>query len=308
MRDKTNFDMDYTCVEAVFNSRCIGGMKEAAAAFIAVADEVRETLNGMYVYMLCERLKESVEAWSERYKTPAKGSAQNAVIVLPEYAPIMYLPSCVPLGGRPIDVVAGMKKFVERCDEFTEPICDAITVSEMKRVLTSAQKTYRLLDVIAPDKPLLILRFDNSHKVYNSQCAIPCDSKQTVIFSFHPNDTEIHDRVFIFAHELGHALHLALTHDINAIPEKFDEFNEKIGVKFETLKEKQEGFADSAALAILNAKGLGTHQPTYYSKFMSGCHGQYLRWLCANALKAAGRYTEPLPQPNMSKIPDRPPR
>ena len=213
------FDIDYQSVDNIFECRNIGEVKAAVTAFITATDEVCEMFNGMFVYMLCQRFENTFVEWAKRYFAPAKGSAWNVVIVPPEHAPIMLLPSCVPFGGAPVDVIGGLKKFIERCNEFTSPIHDAIPKSEMNRTLTYAQKTYRILDIIALDEPLKILRFDNSHTVYNSQCAIPSNSKQAVIFSFHPNNVEVHDRVFIFAHELGHALHLSLTREIDILPE-----------------------------------------------------------------------------------------
>jgi hypothetical protein len=153
--------------------------------------------------------------------------------------------------------------------------------------------------LIAPGKSIQILRFANSHTEHNSQCGIPNNPELTsTIFLFHPKENGIYDRVFIFAHELGHAIHLALTHDINILPDGFDEFNTKLGVKLKTLKEKQEAFADSAALEILNTKGLRTHFPTGMSKDMSYIHANYLRKLCMAALRKRGILSEPLPPPN----------
>ena len=292
-------DINYQSVDNIFKSNSIGEIKSAVSAFLKAADEVRETFNGMFVYALCQRLAEAFTEWSKQYLAPAKGTAWNAVIIPPEDSPIMLMSSCVPFGSAPVDVIAGLKKFVESCDEFTPPVNDAISVSEMKRTLTLAQKSYRIVDIVAPDEPMKILRFDNSHTVYNSMCAILGDSKQAIIFSFHPNNIKIHDRVYIFAHELGHALHLALTGDINLLPDGFDAFNDTFSPKLKTIKDKQEAFADAVAIAILNVKGLGTHFPTQFSKDVSHVFARYVRGLCEGALKEAGQYSEPLPPPNM---------
>ena len=303
-------DIDYQCVDDIFMSANIGEIKAVVAAFIVVADEVRETYNGMFAYALCQRLGETFSEWAKRYSTPAKGSSWNAVIIPPEHSLIMLLPSCAPFGSAPVDVIAGLKSFIECCDDFIPPVHDAISVSEMKRVLTIAQKSFRLIDIITPDEePLKILRFYNSHKVYNSQCAIPVNNKQAVIYSFHPNKVDIHDRIFVFAHELGHALHLSLTHDIDVLPDGFDKFNDTFSPKPETLKDKQEMFSDAVAIAILNAKGLGTHFPTRFSKDMSYLFANYVRGLCEDTLQKSGRYSEPLPPPNTPfKTVLRPPR
>jgi len=298
MINKPNFDIDYRCVADIFECRTISEIKAAVEAFIAATDKVRGEYNGMLVWGLCQRFEKTFSEWAKQYKSPPKGAAWNAVIVLPEHSPIMFLLSCVPFGGTPNDIIAGLKKFIERCNEFTPPKHDAATLTEIKKVLTYAQKTYRLIDIIAPNEPMKILRFANSHAIYNSQCGFSSDpSRPSTIFSYHPKDNAMCDRLFIFAHELGHALHFALTRDIDILPEGFDEFNKKQGAKPETLKDKQEAFADSAALAILNTKGLRTHFPTEWSKAVSHSHANYIRELCSNALKNSGLLHEPLPLP-----------
>ena len=294
----TKSDIDYQSVDDIFNCSSIGEIKAAVKAFLAATDKVREAYNGMFVYALCRRLEETFIGWAKQYSTALKGLAWNVAIIPPEDSPIMMLPSYVPLGCAPADVIAGLKKYVERCEEFIAPIHDSITVPEIKRVLTIAQKSYRLIDIIAPEEPLKILMFGNSHKAHNSQCAIPVGNRQAVIFSFHPNKVDVHDRIFIFAHELGHALHLSFTHDIDILPEGFDEFSDTFSPKPDTLKDKQEMLADAVAIAILNAKGLGTHFPTQFSKNMSYLFARYVRGLCEVSLQKSGRLTDPLPPPN----------
>jgi Zn-dependent peptidase ImmA (M78 family) len=128
---------------------------------------------------------------------------------------------------------------------------------------------------------------------------------------YHPRQNELHDRVFIFAHELGHAIHFALTGNVDVLPDGFDKFNDSFYPKLETLKDKQEAFADTVAFAILNIKGFGTHFPTRFTKDMSPNFARYVRELCTHALQEKGQLTEPLPMPNplwMRNIPAYPPR
>ena len=114
-------DIDYQSVCNIFKSNSVEEIKSAASAFLEAADEVRETFNGMFVYALCQRLAETYTEWSKQYLAPAKGTAWNAVIISPEDSPIMLMSSCVPFGSAPVDVIAGLKKFVESCDEFIPP-------------------------------------------------------------------------------------------------------------------------------------------------------------------------------------------
>ena len=276
-------NIDYFCVTKIFESRTIDEIKTAARAFIAAADEVRETYNGMFVYMLCRRFEETFSEWSKQYSALAKNAAWNAVIIPPEHSPIMLLPSCVPFGSSPNEIIAGLEKFITRCDEFTPPIFDTITVIEIKKVLTAVQKSYGLLDIIAPNEPIKILCFTNSHNEYNSQCGFPSEpTRPPTIFLYHPKENGTYDRVFIFAHELGHALHWVLTRNADVLPDGFDKFNESVFARFDTLKEKQEAFADAVAFAILNVKGLGTHFPNQFSKERSPVFAKYIKELTTN--------------------------
>ena len=279
-------DSDYQCVDNIFKSGSIDEIKTAVAAFIAVA----ENAEGIVVWSLCHQLKNSLVKWGEPYLTAPRGSKNNAVIVSPEYSPVMLLFSCVPVNGSPNEIIDGLRKFISRCGEFIPPVYEAIATAEINRVLNAAQKAYRILDVIAPEEPVKILRFNNSHIKYNSQCGIPDDSgRAAVIFLFHPRANDVYDRVFIFAHELGHALHLALTRDIEVLPDGFEQFNRSIHVDIKSTGEGQEAFADAVALAVLNVKGLGTHFPTQFSKDISPCFARYIKGVIEKALNGHRR-------------------
>ena len=261
-------------VYSIFESGSIDEIKTAITEFIAFVDN----LENIYMWWLCQLFKDTFTKQTAAYSTLPCGTKNNVIIVPPEHSPIILLYSCLSVNGNPIDIINGLKKFIVRCDEFVSPIYDAITVAEINRVLNAAQKTYRILDIIAPTKPMYILCFNNSHTEHNSQCGIPYNGTRTAtIFLFHLKENGICNRIFIFAHELGHALHLALTGNINIIPNGFDEFNKSMDINFEKLQEKQEAFADAVALAILNTSGLRLHFPTEHSKYMSPYFAKYIK-------------------------------
>jgi hypothetical protein len=277
---KSHVDGEY--VERIIESGSVDEIRTAVEEFIAYA----ESLEPMYKWSLCHHLTDTLVKWAKPYDVKPRGSKNNAVVIPPEHAPIMLLFSCAPVNGSPIEIIAGLKKYVERCGEFIPPVYDAVTVAEINRVLNAAQNAYRILDVIAPKDPLYILRFSHSHKQYNSLCDIPDNgAKIATIFAFHPKQNETYNRVFIFAHELGHALHLALTKNIDILPEGFDEFNKTVYANgIDTHKQKQEAFADAAALAILNVKGLRLNFPTEHSKYISPYFARYIKGLTEKAL------------------------
>ena len=113
---------------------------------------------------------------------------------------------------------------------------------------------------------------------------------------FHPRRVDGHNRVFIFAHELGHALHQALTGDVDATPDGFEEFLKSVSAKkWDKVSEMQEYFADAAAIAILSVKGLGAHFPSRLIKAMSPIFARFLRKLCESALKKSRAHAGPPP-------------
>lgn len=155
MTTNFEFDIDAACVDNIIASKSVEDAKQAAAAFISAADK----LDGMHICLLCQKLTASLLQWIEKDSLTPKNVDINAVIIQADRAPIALLLTCVPINGSPIEIVDGLQRFVARCDEFIPPIYDAIPVAEINKVLRTAQKTYRLLDLIAPKEPLKILRF-----------------------------------------------------------------------------------------------------------------------------------------------------
>jgi hypothetical protein len=133
-----------------------------------------------------------------------------------------------------------MKKYLAECVLLGDPIEQAISEDEITAVLSVAQRRFHILDIIAPDKPLRILRLSNSHKEMNSAYGVPTTLNSAgTIMLYHPRDIEVHDRIFIFAHELGHALHFAMTKDIDVFPDGVDKLNELFGMRNLSSKEKR---------------------------------------------------------------------
>jgi len=67
-------------------------------------------------------------------------------------------------------IIDGLNRFVKRCDEFREPKNAIITEIEINLVLDVANRKYKMVDIIAPIKPLKIVLLNNSHFYYNCEC------------------------------------------------------------------------------------------------------------------------------------------
>ncbi|MDR1321583.1 MAG: hypothetical protein LBK56_09205 [Gracilibacteraceae bacterium] len=259
-------------ISDIFAGRTIYEARTAAEAFL---DHLAAAPK--YERRLCERFVDSMIRYCDNYVPLPFCLTHNVTVVPPEYSPVIMLSAYVPISNDPDCVVAGLKRFIDKCGEFREPLHEAITYEEINAVLDDAQKSYRLVDILAPKLPLKILLFNNSHAEHNSECGVPVDpERETAIFLYHPLETA-HDRVFIFAHELGHALHLSLTRDAEVLPDSFDRFNEKLGIIFHSVHQKQEAFADVTAMAVLSG-GLSGHLPHELSDAMLENFDMYIRY------------------------------
>ena len=67
-------------------------------------------------------------------------SDKNVVIVSPKHSLIMFMSTCVPYSKSTVLVMDGLRKFVERCCEFGEPLEASITEDEIRSVFDVAQK------------------------------------------------------------------------------------------------------------------------------------------------------------------------
>jgi hypothetical protein len=277
-----NTDIEYQAIHNILGCQTAEEIKTAVSAFIAEADKARAERGGKAVRGLCKRLTDTLANWLAIYKTPAFDSPLNVRVVPPVHALALMLSMNVPLGGTQELIIGGLKRFLDRCDEFTAPIEDAVTPDEIEAVLEAAERSFKIISLIAPKAPLCILRMNNSHIIHNSECGVPSNPEhEAVILVFHPREVSVHDRVFIFAHELGHALHLALTHDVNVLPDKFDDFNAALGVTPTSASHKPEMFADAAAYAILGDERLREHLPKEFLGEALPYFKRYLNYITA---------------------------
>jgi len=175
-------------------------------------------------------------------------------------------------------IVSRLKEFLMFCKDCVDSTGIDITPQQIEMVIDIAQKRFCLIDILAPAAPLVILRLNNANKRYNSMCGIIGEGSGTrgIILMFSLRNGE-NDPVYIFAHELGHAFHLALTHEPQIMPAKFDELNELLGItKVIPISDKIEVFADVFAMALLNCPELKAHNPfvelehliSYYDKYI----------------------------------------
>lgn len=271
----------FDCVLRVVKAQPLDELKSSIIAFLDFISANKE-----YKKRLCEQLLQAITEFGQPYLKPLPSQSKNVVFIPPEAAPVIMIPAYVPMSKDEDSIVNGLNKFVERCGEFSEPMEDIISETEMDSVLEAAHKKFGILDIIASFSPLKILSFHNSHYRCNCECGIPDKHKfQSVILVYHPRNVSVYDRFFIFAHEVGHALHIGLTGDADRVPDRFDAFNESLGIKDLAPHEKQESFADAVAIAILNSDGLREHLPDQLLKQLPPYFEKYVKFVTDDFFK-----------------------
>lgn len=262
-------------IEEIMKSKDILSIKNNIRKFVEYVEN-----NKAIKTKMCKRLVKTIMGFVTPYMLPPIFDDKNVVIVPEVHSHYFLFATAIPSTDDVNMIMMGLEKFINRCQEFVEPTKEHITRDEINLVLDVAQEKYGLLDLIAPARPLKIIMFNNSHFYYNSECGFTDQGKdsEAILLIYHPKDTKNFDPVFIFAHELGHALHLALTKDADTLPYKFDELNKMIGMPMPDVEidVKKEHFADAVAIAILSSPKLEQHLPSQLSKDLQTLFDSYI--------------------------------
>ena len=242
--------IDY--IKKIKESKSIKEVKKNTTAFLKHLrnnNEKKEFLCYQLTCMLKKFWKESIEKFTD--------DEMKTTIIPPDVAPVFLMLTVVPESGSAENIIRGLKEFVKRCSEFSDPESECISEKEIHMVLKRAQNL-GVLDMITQNRALKIISLANTHYIHNSECGIvekALSTPEAIIFVYHPHGEIFCDKVFVFSHEIGHGLHLALTGDVEIIPDGFDAFNKSIGVEEsfddDTIKE---AFADVVAFALLGKK------------------------------------------------------
>lgn len=212
---------------------------------------------------------------------------KNVIVLNYEQSPLYLLRTYIGGQKQVGKIVSGLKKFLIHCEDFVDPTGIEIAPRQIEMIIDIAQKRFNLIDILAPVNPLVIMRLNNTNKRCNSMCGVIGEGSGTraIIMMFNPRNEE-NDPVYIFAHELGHAFHLALTHEPQIMPARFDEFNELLGVtKVIPISDKVEVFADVFAMALLNCPELRVYNPFIEFEHVIPYFDKYVQVLAVSGIK-----------------------
>ncbi|MFI3326977.1 MAG: hypothetical protein R3Y35_12535 [Clostridia bacterium] len=151
----------------------------------------------------------------------------------------------------PRDKIQSFIDFVEKNFTFTNN--DKVSAEEVESVLLKIEGKYELIRNL---KSLEIMLFNISHNEVNSICNALTNIEEasflSEIYLFRMQDEEIKSPLYVFLHELGHALHFYCTNNSAIIPDSFIRLsNEYLKIPLEQGLEAVEIFADAIAIGLM---------------------------------------------------------
>lgn len=141
-----------------------------------------------------------------------------------------------------------------------------ITPKTVHEILAFLEARYQFLQRVRKGDPLFIILPDCSHKNFNGLCRTHlCQRNQTdcEIYLFHSPEYHKYSPEFVFLHELGHVLNLALTGTLEIVPNGFLEFVEILfpNMTLPHQKPVSEIFADCFAMGVMSLSPMAQFDP-----------------------------------------------
>ncbi len=151
----------------------------------------------------------------------------------------------------PKDKIKRFIAYIENNFIFTNN--DKVSADEIETALLIIEKEYELIKNL---KPLEFSIFNLSHKEFNSICNTVTNLNDgtflSEIYLFKMRDEEIKSPLYVFLHEIGHALHFYCTNNSAIIPDSFIRLsNEYLKIPLEQGLEAVEIFADAIAIGLM---------------------------------------------------------
>lgn len=259
---------DIDVISRVTNSLSLKEMVENIKSFLKFVEK-----NKSQRIYLCRTLSHMVVDYTLGYHLEHMINPQNKRIIILSYeqSPLYLLRSYIGGLKQIAKIILRLNEFLGYCEDFIEPTGIEITIHQINQVIDISESKFNLMNIIATVSPLIIMRFNTANRQFNSQCGVIGEGIETrAILMMFNSRTKENDPVYVFAHELGHAFHLALTHNTQIMPAKFDELNELLGLeKNIPIGDKIELFADMFAMVLLNCPELRKHDPfTEFVRFI----------------------------------------
>ncbi|MHB1002092.1 MAG: hypothetical protein ACYC27_22865 [Armatimonadota bacterium] len=191
------------------------------------------------------------------------------VIYPPAFSIPAYLMANGLASGKVCDTILHIRKLIDYIDaSVVSPSGNCLTRERTERVLQVLMAKFPYFDVVS--KPLHILCIDNTDKHFNSQCGVSASGDECILLMFHMKDSAISPE-YVFLHELGHALQIALTGSPEIVPEEFIRFHQSLNSQLEQGNpDAPDVFADTFAMAVMRGTELSLHDPFELSDTLKG--------------------------------------
>lgn len=181
-------------------------------------------------------------------------------------APVIYASHLLISISNIRDYKVRLRKLIDMFEnEFNEPKTVGLSKKQVNKILNFLQFKYGIFDIITCKTELEIFLFNNSHKQFNSFCEVFSDASQPETYSKQyiltfASRSEKHDPYQVLIHEIGHALQVALSHQVMMIPESFIEMNKELDVHLKNnTVVTSDVFADIFSVVVMNKSYLAEH-------------------------------------------------
>lgn len=204
--------------------------------------------------------------------------SEKYVVYPPAFSIPIYLMANGLAVGRVRDTILHIRKLIEYVDAFViSPSGNCLTKERTERVLQVLMAKFPYFDVVS--RPLHILCIDNTDKRFNSQCGVNASGDECIILMFHMKESAISPE-YVFLHELGHALQIALTGSPEIVPEEFIRFHQALNSQLEQDNpDAPDVFADTFAMAVMRGTELSSHDPFELSDTLKGAIERFIAGL-----------------------------
>ena len=218
----------------------------------------------------CMDLSLAILEWAVRGKPDPvfETSHPNYYIYKPFSTVPAYLASFGVAVGKVRETRANIKKLIIDIEEkIVKPSGNYITVENEEKILSAlTEKFPKYWHLVSAKRKLEIINVNNSHRQYNSTCGTNDDATAFILFMFNMKDkTLLPD--YVFLHELGHALQVAITGSYLDVPDEFLRFNNSLQSDNIAQGDSRapELFADTFAIAVMRGSYLHDKNPFPFS-------------------------------------------
>lgn len=214
----------------------------------------------------CRALSQAVIEWSAigRYEDIFAGIRPEYHIYSASNAIPPYLASYGLALGKVRETRKNIRLLIADIDNTViKPSGISMSLEDEEQVLSTLSNKFPFfLEIISANKTLNILNINNTHRLFNSMCGVSENAASFVVYMFNMKDCSIAPE-YVFLHELGHVLQIALTGSDLLVPNEFIDFNNslpKVNLEQGTY-DAVEAFADTFAIAVMHGTSLCGFNP-----------------------------------------------